>query len=56
MSGQAGAVFAQIDTNNDDAISSEELMVDMLARGVDQDDVSELFAALDVDQDGEGYR
>ena len=47
-----GVIFADIDTDEDGVISSEELTVFMLAKGVSEEEVSSLFTALDTNADG----
>jgi hypothetical protein len=44
--------FAEIDTDRDGSISSEELMVFMLGKGVSEEEISTLFSALDTNADG----
>lgn len=45
-------LFAELDLANDGVISSVELTCGMLSRGMDPDDISALFRALDTDGDG----
>lgn len=48
----ASEIFALLDTNFDGHLSPEELATRLLARGVEAEQVSELFAELDIDGDG----
>ena len=48
----AKAVFASLDTDTDSVISSDELTLGMLERGVEPQDISTLFRALDTDGSG----
>jgi hypothetical protein len=45
-------LFAELDHGKDGVISSDELTCGMLSRGMDPDDISALFRALDTDGDG----
>jgi len=51
--GAALKLFRLIDTNSDGVISPDELMVALLGRGMDEDDVTEMLSVLDEDADGQ---
>lgn len=53
MAGAAAQLFKSVDTDGSGTISAQELMVSMLDRGMQPEDVSALFGSLDVDGDGE---
>ena len=48
----ADSLFEQIDTNRSDTIDANELLKHLLEVGVDTDEISRTFAAIDTDGDG----
>ena len=48
----AAAIFSSLDQNEDGELSPEELATELLSRGVDEEQVSELFAKLDTNANG----
>ena len=48
----ADCLFKQIDTNKSGTIDADELLKHLLEAGVDTDEISRTFAAIDADGDG----
>ena len=48
----ADRLFVKIDTNKSDTIDANELLKHLLEAGVDTDEISRTFAAIDTDGDG----
>ena len=49
---EAERLFKQIDTNKSGTIDADELLKHLLGAGVDTDEISRTFAAIDTDGDG----
>ena len=47
------AAFAEIDTNQNGTIGHTELLQHLLGKGQEPETISELFAALDTNKDGQ---
>ena len=47
----AAKTFAELDTDNDGLVTTEELMVGMLEKGCEMEDIAAFFRALDINSD-----